>query len=167
MWRGVVLVWVIATACESFAEPTSSTAAPHTCKPAGSVLFEIDQRVVPAAKRMTASTRLYENGAWKSDVIDVDGTIARSESGCLEPSRLDWVRADLRTARFKTTRTNVTCRADQRFTVYKWQGNAVYAERTCNELILDGNSKKVLDRIAALLRVPDLDDATTDIDWEE
>src|SRR5690242_12832772 len=87
-----------------------TAAAPRTCKPGGGVLFEIAQRAVKGARLVTATTRLYRNGGWRTEVIDVDGKVARSEAGCLETSQLDEVRGELARASWKTAKTDTHCR---------------------------------------------------------
>lgn len=142
-----------------------AVAAPaRTCRPAGGVLFEVDQRARRTAKLVMATTRLYANGAWQTRVIDPDGKLVRTEAGCLELSQLADVRAQLTGAAWKTHRADVTCAADQpRFTVYRWKGRALYVERTCNVVVLDEGSRHVLELLALYLQVPDdLDDAKAD-----
>src|SRR5262245_35986513 len=90
------------------ADPTQKP--PRQCKPAGGLLFEIAQRANHKAKLTTATTRLYENGSWKTEVVDLDGKLMRTRSGCLDPSDVASIRAGLRSAGWKTTRTNETCR---------------------------------------------------------
>jgi hypothetical protein len=54
-----------------------------------------------------------ENGRWRTDVIDVDGKVARTEAGCLKTSQLDEVRGELARAPWKTTRADRLCRTAQ------------------------------------------------------
>ena len=138
-----------------------AAAEPRTCKPAGGVLFEIQQRAVKGARLVTATTRLYGSGGWRTEVIDVDGKVARSEAGCLETSELDEVRGELARAEWRTTKSDTHCRADQpRFTRYIWRGRLVYTERTCNAVVLDPVSRHALDEVAFAVGAPvDLDGA--------
>jgi hypothetical protein len=150
---------LIAVRSIAFADPPQSPPRPRECKPAGGVLFEVDQLADRRAKLTTATTRLYDNGSWRTEVVDADGKLARTQAGCLEGSQLGNIRADLRNAKWKTTRADVSCRADEpRFTVYKWNGRALYTERTCNVEVLDENSQHALELIGFYLKVPgDLD----------
>jgi hypothetical protein len=145
--KAIVLVALVRTAA---ADPA------RTCKPSGGVLFEVAQH----AKRRalpTSTTRLYANGAWKLQVIDVDGKVARTDSGCLEPSQVKSIRESLRAAPWKTTRSDRTCRADQpRFTTYTWRHRLLYTERTCNERVLDVASQRALD-LATFYVTPPVD----------
>jgi hypothetical protein len=142
--RTIVLVALVRTA----------TAGP-VCKPHGDVLVEIAQHATRPAALPTATTRVYENGAWKTVVIDVDGKVARTDAGCLEPSQLKDIREALRAAPWKTTRSDRTCRADQpRFTMYTWQHRVRYTERTCNELVLDRDSQEALDLVSYYVSPP-------------
>jgi hypothetical protein len=156
MWRvnAIVLVALLRTAAADPAE-----APKHECKAGGAVLFEVDQRADRKAKLTTATTQLFENGAWKTEVRDVDGRLARSDSGCLASADLESVRAQLRSATWKTTRTKEACRTDQpRSTLYKWKGRLLYTERTCNLEALDSTSRRALDIIEVQLHAPfDLD----------
>ena len=146
------------------ADPVRSP-QPHECKPSGGLLFEVDQRATRKAKLTTATTRLYENGSWKTEVVDVDGTVARTLVGCLESTVVDTIRVSLRDATWKTTHRKVTCRPDdRRFTQYRWKGRLVYTERACNVDALDDDSQHVLDLIAFDLHIPDdLDSAAVPI----
>jgi len=151
--RGVVAAMIVALLRTAAADPTPKRV--RECKPAGGVLFEVAQRVEHKAKLPTATTRLYENGAWKTEVIDVDGKLARTRSGCVEASNLDRIREGLRTAKWKTQRTSATCRTDQpTFTTYKWKRRLLYTERTCNVDVLDADSQQTLDLIEYYLRAP-------------
>jgi hypothetical protein len=144
----IVLVALVRTAAADPATPA------RTCKPSGGVLFEVAQharrRVLP-----TSTTRLYANGAWKLQVIDVDGKVARTDAGCLEPSQVKSIRESLRAAPWKTTRSDRTCRADQpRFTTYTWKHRLLYTERTCNERVLDPDSQRALDLVTFYVTPP-------------
>ena len=146
----IVLVALVQTAA---AAPASKPT--RECMPSGGVMFEVAQRVERKAKLPTATTKLYENGAWTTKVIDVDGKIARTRAGCLEPSEVDSIRESLRAANWKATRSKATCRADQpRSTAYTWKGRLLYTERTCNIDVLDGASQHALDLIEIQLRIP-------------
>jgi hypothetical protein len=148
--KAIVLVALVRTAS---ADPAPKVA--RECKPTGGVLVEVAQRVQPKTKLPTATTRLYDSGAWKTVVIDVDGKLARTRSGCLEPSDVDSIREKLLAAKWKTTRSNATCRVDQpRFTTYKWKSRLLYTERTCNIDVLDEDSQRALDVVEFHLRVP-------------
>ncbi len=144
----IVIVTLVRTAA---AEPATPA---RTCKPSGGVLFEVAQhakhRVLP-----TSTTRLYANGAWKLEVIDVDGKVARTDAGCLGPSQVKSIRESLRAAPWKTTRSDRTCRVDQpRFTTYRWKHRLLYTERTCNERVLDADSQRALDLVTYYVRPP-------------
>jgi hypothetical protein len=154
LMNALVLVAVVRSAA---ADPAESPQ--RDCKPSGAVLFEIDQRADHKAKLTTATTRLYQNGGWKSEVRDVDGKLARSNAGCLGVPDLERVRAELREATWKVSRTGETCRKDQpRSTLYKWKGRLLYTERTCNVEALDPASQRALDVIEVQLHAPiDLD----------
>lgn len=67
----------------------ASAASAEPCKPAGGLLFEIDQRAVPRAKLATAVTRLYANGAWETQIFEAGGKVERTDRGCLDAARLD------------------------------------------------------------------------------
>ena len=137
------------------ADPARSPHAPE-CKPSGGVLFEVDQRANRKAKLTTATTRLNENGTWRTEVVDVDGTLARTLVGCLKSAVVDTIRVSLRDAAWKTTRRKVTCRPDdRRSTQYRWKGRLLYTERACNVDALDDDSRHVLDLIAFHVRIPD------------
>jgi len=156
MCRAYAIVLVVlarSAAADRAPKPT------RECKPAGGVLFEVAQRVDGKAKLTTATTRLFENGAWKTEIFDIDGKLARSRSGCLEVADVAGILAELSSAKWKTTRTNATCRADQpRLTLYKWKGRQLYKERTCNVEVLDQQSRHALDLIELHLHAPvDLD----------
>jgi hypothetical protein len=126
------------------------------------LLLEVDQRADRKAKLTTATTRLYDNGSWTTQVIDPDGKLARTQAGCLETSQVDIVRTELRSAKWKRVRAEVACRSDEpRWTVYIGKGRVLYTERTCNAEVLDENSQHALDLIELYLQVPvDLDGAS-------
>lgn len=139
----------------SIAGSAKDAAPPRSCAPAGGLLFEIDQLATSKAKLTTAKTRLYGNGAWKTEFFDVDGKLARTRAGCLEHSQLDSIKAGLRSAKFTTTASDATCRKDDpRFTVYKLKGKTLYTEHSCNVDVLDRDSRGALDLIEYYLSVP-------------
>ena len=143
--RWMLLLALSATACKPA----------HACKPAGGVLFEVAQRTTKGVKRITATTWLYEDGAWRTDVTNVDGRVVHLDGGCLAPAELDAIRAELAHAPWKTTKTDRLCRTDQpRFTQYIWKGRVLYTERDCNVLELDPVSRDALDRVTGDLRAP-------------
>lgn len=151
--RAALVVVLLVTARSALGDPPDR-AIP--CKPSGTVLFEVDQRADAKRKLVTATTRLYRNGAWRTQVIDVDGKPMRSTEGCLAPDALAGVRDDLTEATWKVVRTQLVCREDsRRVTVYRWNGKPVYTERSCNTKVLDPGSLDALVRIRATLRVPD------------
>ena len=131
------------------------------CKPAGSVLFEIDQLADADAKLPTATTKLYDNGAWRTDWIDANGKVTRSGGGCLEPKQIDAIRADLRAAKWRVTHNRITCRAHSpRYTTYAWNGRREFTERVCSPDALDDGSWALVKRIREAVHAPtDLDDA--------
>jgi hypothetical protein len=141
------------------ADPPSRT---RDCVPTGVVLLEVDQSADPRARLVTATTELYDNGAWKTVVIDVDGKVARTRKGCLETAQIDAIRRELNDATWATHRSELSCRSDNpRFTLYKWKSRTVYTERTCNTGALDDSSRHALDIVELYLQVPvDLDGAT-------
>lgn len=143
----VLTISLLATACSPRV---------RECRPTGSVLLEVDQRAVPQAKLTTATTRLYESGAWTREVMDADGKRVRTEAGCLQPAQLDSILTGLRHATWTTAPSGRSCRADQpRFTVFRWKGRVLYTERTCNAEVLDQDSRAVLDSIEIDLHLPD------------
>lgn len=148
----MLLLVVAATAA---AEPAEKLSRPRECKPGGGLLVEIAQRADQKAKLTTATTRLYENGSWKTEVFDVDGKSMRTRAGCLDASDVAIIRRSLRRANWKTMRTDMTCRADQpRFTLYKWKARLLYRERSCNGEVLDDDSRRALDLLALYLHAP-------------
>ena len=152
---GVKAILLLALAGSVSAGPAHKPSRSSECKPAGGLLFEIAQRADHKAKLTTATTRLYENGSWKTQVLDVDGKLMRTHAGCLNASDVTSIRASLRSAKWRTTRTDTRCRADQpRFTLYKWKGRLLYTERTCNIDVLDDESQKALDLVEFYLRAP-------------
>ena len=134
---------------------------PRTCKPAGGLLVEVDQRA-RTAHLATATSWLYENGSWRTEIIGTDGKLARTRTGCLDPLQVDRLRDQLRNATWKTTSSTVACRSDQpRSTVYKWKSRMLYTERTCNVDVLDEDSRRVLEAIDYYVQLPeDLDGAS-------
>ena len=156
MWR-VYAILLVALAPIAAADRVEKPR--RDCKPAGGVLFEVAQRADRKAKLTTATTRLFENGAWRTEIFDVDGKLARSRSGCLGAADVDSIRKELRSANWTSTRASVTCRADQpRFTLYQWKARLLYTERTCNVEALDDESRHALDIIELHLHAPvDLD----------
>jgi hypothetical protein len=138
------------------AQPTDSP----QCKPTGGVLFEVAQSADPKRKLVTATTTLFNSGAWQTQVFDVDKKVMRTRSGCLDRSELDGLRDDLDDAKWKITRGRGWQTSSPRFTEYKWNGKTLYTERICSTKVLDEDSQRVLDRIRIWLRVPsDLDGA--------
>lgn len=58
-------------------------------------------------------------------------------------------------ARWKTTRTTASCRADQpRSTLYRWSGRLLFTERTCDLEALDRTSRRALDLVGVLVHAP-------------
>lgn len=157
MRRITVLALVTVALSPAAAQPQAGRA----CRPAGRVLFEIDQRVDRKAKLATSTTRLFENGAWKTVVFDREGTRARTMTGCLEPVDMGSIRARLHDATWRKVRDDeATCQSDSpRFTVYRSRGRAVYIERACSRDRLDVESQRALDLITFDLRPPELDGA--------
>jgi len=155
-----VMALIVLGALDSIAaaDPHHSSSG---CKPAGGLFFEVDQRAEPPVKRTTATTRLFANGAWITEVHDRDGTLAQTSSGCLDSVRLETIRNDLLSAMWQVSHKEGLCHADSpRFTVYKWKSRTLYTYRTCNTDVLDPESQSVLERIERLLHVPeDLDGA--------
>jgi hypothetical protein len=135
-----------------------ASAEPRTCKPAGGLVVEIDQR---GAKVDTSKTALYANGAWHTEVRDRGGMLARSSDGCVDADVLAGLLSDLRAATWRTTPGDA-CRSDSpRSTVYAWNGRVLYVERACGP-VLDKVSRRVLDRITYAVHVPTLVDAKRD-----
>jgi hypothetical protein len=157
MRRITVLALLTVALSPAAAQPQAGRA----CRPAGRVLFEIDQRVDRKAKLATSTTRLFENGAWKTVVFDREGTRARTMTGCLEPVDMGSIRARLHDATWRKVRDDeATCQSDSpRFTVYRSRGRAVYTERACSRERLDAESQRALDLITFDLRPPELDGA--------
>ena len=146
----------IATSCTWVVSLAS--AEPPACKPGtGRPLLEIAQGAPPHVKVATAITRLYESGAWTAVVTDREGRTARTRTGCLDPARLDGVRADLTHAAWRVVHlaSAIPCRADARFTQYTWRGKLVFTERACDGDELDHDSRDTLVVIARLLHVSD------------
>jgi len=135
---------------------TASADLPRECAPSGNVLFEIDQAADRASKLVTATTKLYPNGAWRTEWIDVDGKVARTAVGCLVPSSVDHIRDDLRAAKWKVTHYPIACRGySPRFTTYSWNRRVMFTDRVCSHDTLDDDSRQVLERIDCTLDVPD------------
>lgn len=157
MRRITVLALLMVALSPAAAQPEAARA----CRPAGRVLFEIDQRVDGNAKLATSTTRLFENGAWKTVVFDREGTRARTMIGCLEPADMDAIRARLEDANWRKVRDDdVTCHSDSpRVTVYKLRRHTVRTERACNRERLDTASQRALDLITVEVRLPELDGA--------
>ena len=119
-------------------------------------MFEIDQRADRGEKLVTSTSKLYGNGAVRTEWIDVDGTVVRRGSGCLEQSTVDSIRADLRTAKWTVTHHRIACRAySPRFTEYVWAGRKLFTNRVCSHDILDDESRHLLDILEVELRIPD------------
>lgn len=153
-----VVVWVVAIGLG-----LGGPAAAEPCKPSGSVIFEIDQRAVPNAKLTTATTKLYANGAWQSEVRDPDGRVARRDAGCLAAAKVEAIRDELRGASWKTSPSGLTCRSDQpRYTAYLRNAHQVFIERSCNLDVLDETSQHAIDLVELLVHVPDLEPAKRD-----
>jgi len=131
-------------------------AKPRTCSPAGGVLFEIDQRAT--GKRTTATTRLYANGAWRSQTFDTDGTRADTEQGCLAPDVMKAIADALRGAPWKVTHSQPTCTLSPRWSTFKWKTRTLFTERDCSGNSLDEQSTQALDLIEAYVPLPSLDD---------
>ena len=126
------------------------------CKPTGKPFFEVAQRADPGVKRITATTRLFTNGSWSTEVYDTDGKLARTSSGCLDDARLTRIRDDLQSAKWTVSHRDVVCRSDlPRFTVDKWKDRTLFTDRTCNADVLDHESQQALDRISVVLKIPD------------
>jgi hypothetical protein len=141
-------------AAQSTPRPRSTDAS--GCKPNGGLFFEIDQRADLKVKRITATTKLFANGTWSTEVFDRDGTLAWTSSGCLGSVRLERIRNDLQAATWRVIHRDTLCRADSpRFTIYKWNGRTLYTDRTCNADVLDRASQSVLDQIERMLHIPD------------
>ncbi len=150
------LLALVGTASAKPAATVDNPSPPRVCKPSGAVLFEVAQRADPKRKVVTATTKLYSNGAFTTHVFDVDRKVMRTTSGCLDRVELEGIREDLAGAVWKTTRTQATCSSSGvRFTVFRWRGKLLYTERTCNTNTLDQDSQQVLERIKVWLRVPD------------
>ena len=149
--RTVIAIVLVTHMHTAAADPVAAPTG--DCKPAGGVMFEIGRGVVRNAKLPTATTQLFENGAWRTEVIDVDGRLARQRSGCLEPTAVEVIRESLRAARWKLARSKATCRADQpRFTTYRWKRRLLFTDRTCNIDVLDEDSQHALDLVDSYLR---------------
>jgi len=125
-------------------------------------VFEIDQRVEHGAKLDTSTTMLYGNGAWRSEVRDRYGTLARTSEGCVAAELIGDLLANLRDARWQTSAGDPACHTDdKRFTVYTWHARRVFTARRCGDK-LDRDSRHVLDQVEYQAHVPALDDARMD-----
>ena len=147
MWRVLVVLLVARLVA---AEPAK------TCAPAGGVLFEIDQRAT--GKRTTATTQLFANGAWRAQSFDIDGKLADTEQGCLDPDVLKAITNALRTARWKTVHAQSTCTLSPRWSTFKWKKRTLFTERDCSGDTLDVDSAHALDLIEAYIPLVALDD---------
>lgn len=140
----------------------SARADTIACKPAGAVVFEIAQRADRGHKLVTATSRLFANGAVETAVVDRDGKLMRSSHHCLEPAVVHAIVDDLKSARWQTARARGPCVSHSpRLTTYAWNGRVVFTERACGEA-LDEPSQRTLARMQAWLRVPALDEAILD-----
>ena len=138
------------------AAPAPARPAPRTCRPEGSVLFEIDHRVdpkiAPSARVGTATVRVFANGGWTRDAVDADGVALAPSAGCLARAELAELEATLQGATWKTTMARMRCMAvSPAYTVYRVRGTAVYTQRLCGGQRLDDRSRAKLDAAVALV----------------
>lgn len=136
MWRVLLLVSAVASA-----EPASCP------KPAGKVVFEIDQRA-DRPRQVTGTSKLWANGVWKDEVFDVDGKRMRWNDGCLDAESLATIRASLKAATWKPIDVEPKCTSDSpRFTIYKYEDRAVFTDRPCSKRGVDPDSRRLLDTL--------------------
>lgn len=124
-------------------------------------MFEVAKRADPKARLASATTALYDNGAWLTTVIDIDGKRVRSDAGCLDSTVRNDVRNELDHAPWRLTKRDLACHSDsRRFTVFTWKGRTVYTERPCSSSVVDRVSQHALDLVTLWLHVPDDLDGT-------
>jgi hypothetical protein len=109
---------------------------PSACKATGSPLFQIDQL---DTTRVTASTKIYDSGAWTTD----------GASGCTDEATIASVRALL--AAPWTISHPIHCDlATSKSTSYYSNGKLLFNERVCNADALDDKSAKNLAELVKL-----------------
>jgi hypothetical protein len=151
MQHALPLFAILSFACASSAAAAPDTAskpAPRAdaCRPAGSVLFEIDHRVDPGAKLGTSTTKVFANGAWTYDETDAEGKAAPQRTGCLGKPDVKQLETALHGAPWKVTTARFHCMAvSSTFTVYQVDGKPVFTQRLCSGESLDDKSRAILD----------------------
>jgi hypothetical protein len=139
----------------------AKTAPAATCKPAGSVMFEIDHKVEPGAKLSTSTIKVYGNGAWTQAETDADGKALPSKAGCYTKADVQKLQATLAGAAWKVTTAQIHCMAmSSAFTVYQVNGKPVFTRKLCSGQDLDENSRTKLQ--AAIAQVEGTVPATTE-----
>ena len=131
-----------------------SAAHADPCAPKGDVWFEIDQRaVLKTAARST--TKLWANGAWRSEIVDGDGKVIRRTEGCVA---LKGIVDDVKAAPWKVAHKDITCPlVPMRSTVYVWKGRGLFKADSCRRDTLDAKSAHALDEIELAVKLPVLD----------
>jgi hypothetical protein len=132
--------------------PTPPVARPpvSACRADGTPLFEIRNR--SDVKEPTSTTKIYANGAWTFQPIDVDGRLGAATSGCFDRAALSTIRTAVRRAPWDVTFSRVVCRAyAPSFTEYYVDGRHEYTARLCGEQRLDDASAAAIESIEAEL----------------
>lgn len=150
----LALVLLLFTSVASADEPAPQgiVARRTTCKPNGSVWFEI-QQADTAKDAVQTSVKLFGNGA--VTITRTRGTRSSSEPGqCLVPRQMQYVESMLKQAPWKTTpisRKGNCKTASTASAVIKVFDKPVFTEKACPDDELDAKSRANLARLRGML----------------
>lgn len=126
-------------------QPPGGGPVAYACKSSSTVMFEIDHQTSAPKLHSTSTTKLFDNGAW----VTTTGTA--ESTGCLDKDAFGKLRDELAAAPWTTTQRGVNCRAmSAGFTVYSYNGKAVYTSRTCGDPVDAKSSQAISDLEKAL-----------------
>jgi hypothetical protein len=134
---------------------------PMTCARTGGELAGVlerhnriatDRRATPVMIDTDSTFTLLETGAWTYEKFDATGKLSRTAEGCLEPARLEPLRALYTKATWKTTPVIHCMMATNSFTDYTFHGGVVWNARVCGPDKLDDDSAKAITAITTLIK---------------
>jgi hypothetical protein len=141
------------------AAPNRTTPAPsppphpaaNRCAPTGDVILQLAVRPEGDVKVETSTANLYASGAWTFAALGVDGKPGRQAAGCLAPTVLRQITADLARATWTVTPNPMVCDAlASSHTDVSTRGVVKWTERQCPSEQLDPTSAKAVAEMTRL-----------------
>ena len=125
--------------------PAKAAAAPASCKPSGSIVFEIDHLAEPEAKITTSMVKVFSNGAWTRDNFDTEGKPLPQTTGCYAQADMTKLTTTLSGADWKVSTAQMHCMAvSSAYTIYRVNGKSVFIRKLCSGESLDEKSMNKL-----------------------